>query len=52
MMILVDVLMIKDIAFLPFLNILSSRVSTLTCFMQIKIALRKITPQKAFLNQV
>jgi hypothetical protein len=44
--------MIKDIALLLFLNVQSSRASSLTCFMQTKIALRKITPQEAFLNQV
>jgi hypothetical protein len=47
----VDVSMIKVIAPYPFSNVLSSQASTLTCFMQIKIALCKQLHRKPFLTK-
>jgi hypothetical protein len=44
-------MMIKVIAFLPLLNVLSSQNSTLTCFVQIKIALCKQVHRKPFLTK-
>jgi hypothetical protein len=50
-MILVDVSVIKVIALLLFLNVMSSQASTLTCFMKIKIALCKQLHRKPFLTK-